>query len=624
MPMNERMTVDANPPVRKLAFAGFIFEKKLESSLRSKFDIMRSAMVTSSIAIVVAGSMLFMGPAQAVTGSSLDLAFAPLIFDANPADPAIYDADLLGSSSVLTAGFNKTYANVATINGVVVDGKVSVMAVAGSTNNEAWSFDQYDNTANFSFHAQPSGSAESTVKFKLEFLDQATGLPVVIKNIRASVADIDAHELARFFSPSRYILAVPTSLTASVSAGNTTFGSSATGASATDPTRIAQVEYDSASSIIFTAGCKAGASSVVGAGGTCGFTINFSSALAGTTTSVIVAPTAIDDATTTPINTAVNGATAGNDTAVTGSTFSAFSAPANGTVAVNTDGTYTYTPTTGFTGVDSFIYQITTPTGTQAVATVAITVGGSSAAPNPAPVAVDDSYTTLFQASVNGAAGTSDLNTSGGTFTQTSQPSNGSISSFNADGTYIYTPATGFAGTDSFTYLVTMPDGQTAAAAEYITVLASGVALPAPVAVDDTYVTAFETVLNGACATADTNSTGGVYAATSQPSHGSIVFNPDGTFVYTPASGFSGTDSFAYLVTMPDGQTATATEFITIQAQVTHASASTNPASTTNENVDVNGQLAATGSNGTLNALGGMALVAFGFFVALVSRRRKV
>jgi hypothetical protein len=37
--------------------------------------------------------------------------------------------------------------------------------------------------------------------------------------------------------------------------------------------------------------------------------------------------------------------------------------------------------------------------------------------------------------------------------------------------------------------------------------------------------------------------------AHSSPAHGSLSLNPDGTFRYTPAVGFTGTDTFTYTVT---------------------------------------------------------------------------
>ena len=68
----------------------------------------------------------------------------------------------------------------------------------------------------------------------------------------------------------------------------------------------------------------------------------------------------------------------------------------------------------------------------------------------------------------------------------------------------------------------------------------------------------------------DDNPGGGTLLAetipVSGPSHGDVTLNADGTFVYTPLLGFSGTDSFVYRVS--DGSlTTTATATITVVAQ---------------------------------------------------------
>jgi len=55
-------------------------------------------------------------------------------------------------------------------------------------------------------------------------------------------------------------------------------------------------------------------------------------------------------------------------------TVTSFTQPTNGTVNVNSDGSYTYTPNTGFAGTDSFTYTITDSVGNTDTATVTITV----------------------------------------------------------------------------------------------------------------------------------------------------------------------------------------------------------------------------------------------------------
>ena len=65
-------------------------------------------------------------------------------------------------------------------------------------------------------------------------------------------------------------------------------------------------------------------------------------------------------------------------------------APRHGTVALNADGTVTYTPDANFNGTDTFTYTVTDGTATADTATVTITV----TAVNDAPDAVNDTFTT--------------------------------------------------------------------------------------------------------------------------------------------------------------------------------------------------------------------------------------
>ncbi|MDQ3820672.1 MAG: cadherin-like domain-containing protein, partial [Acidobacteriota bacterium] len=63
--------------------------------------------------------------------------------------------------------------------------------------------------------------------------------------------------------------------------------------------------------------------------------------------------------------------------------------PANGTLTLNQNGSFTYTPNRNFSGTDSFTYRASDGQLDSNVATVTITVN----AVNSAPVAFDDSYT---------------------------------------------------------------------------------------------------------------------------------------------------------------------------------------------------------------------------------------
>ncbi|MCF6207109.1 MAG: Ig-like domain-containing protein, partial [Sulfurovum sp.] len=98
-----------------------------------------------------------------------------------------------------------------------------------------------------------------------------------------------------------------------------------------------------------------------------------------TTFNIIIpdATTAISDTYTTNINTTLSVSASngilGNDTG-TGISVTSHTDPANGTLALNSDGSFTYTPNPGFSGTDSFNYTITDASGTTSSTTVTITV----------------------------------------------------------------------------------------------------------------------------------------------------------------------------------------------------------------------------------------------------------
>ena len=70
-------------------------------------------------------------------------------------------------------------------------------------------------------------------------------------------------------------------------------------------------------------------------------------------------PAPVDDATLTLINTAVSGNAGLNDGGVTGGTFSISGQPSGGTIVMNSsNGQFTFTPNTGFTGVTTATYVL--------------------------------------------------------------------------------------------------------------------------------------------------------------------------------------------------------------------------------------------------------------------------
>nr|MBA3711323.1 tandem-95 repeat protein [Pyrinomonadaceae bacterium] len=96
------------------------------------------------------------------------------------------------------------------------------------------------------------------------------------------------------------------------------------------------------------------------------------------------APIAVNDSYATPTNVTLTVAAPGiltNDTDVDSTTRTAVlvTAPANGTLTLNSDGSFTYTPNLNFSGPDSFTYQATDGTAPSTAATVQLTVNSGGA-----------------------------------------------------------------------------------------------------------------------------------------------------------------------------------------------------------------------------------------------------
>jgi VCBS repeat-containing protein len=203
--------------------------------------------------------------------------------------------------------------------------------------------------------------------------------------------------------------------------------------------------------------------------------------------------------------------------------------PANGSLTLNPDGTFSYIPNEGFFGTDSFTYQAQRRHGHQQHRHCH--PGGAGAeVQNTPPVAVDDNFGLNFEGQ-NVLANDTDADEDTLTAVLVNGPANGSLT-LNPDGTFSYSPNEGFFGTDSFTYQAT--DGTDSSntatrAAEH----------PASVTLNF----AGQNVLaNDTDADEDTLTA----VLVNGPANGSLTLNPDGTFTYTPNTEFFGTDSFTY------------------------------------------------------------------------------
>ncbi len=236
-----------------------------------------------------------------------------------------------------------------------------------------------------------------------------------------------------------------------------------------------------------------------------------------------------------------------------------FTTAQGGTIIIETDGSYTYTPAPNYYGPDSFDYIVTDGNLT-GVGTLNITV----VAVNDAPVAVDDNITvaedTLFTSTVDLDFNDTDveldaLTVVAGTFT-TAQ---GGTIIIETDGSYTYTAAPNYYGPDSFDYTVT--DGNLIGFGTLnITVVAVN---DAPVAVDDVATTNENISVMIPVLENDSDLDGdNLFVTVATSILGTVVINPNGTITFIPNSDFKGEAIVNY--TISDGNGALASATITV------------------------------------------------------------
>ncbi len=283
-----------------------------------------------------------------------------------------------------------------------------------------------------------------------------------------------------------------------------------------------------------------------------------------TVTPVNDTPVAVDDLVTVGEDsppTAIN--VRANDTGVVDAPIVTVATdPPHGTVVVNPNGTISYTPDPNYSGPDSFQYTVTDADGEMSTATVTITVAPG----NDTPLAVADTATVAEDSAagvvIDVQANDTGLGDAPITTTVVSDPPHGTAV-INAGGTVTYRPDPDYSGLDTFTYTIRDADGQVSTATVTVTVTPVN---DVPAAVGDTVTTAEDTAVTITVQANDAGLGDGpiTVSAVSDPPHGTVVINPDGTVTYTPDADYHGPDSFTYTVRDADGQVSTATVDVTV------------------------------------------------------------
>jgi len=285
-----------------------------------------------------------------------------------------------------------------------------------------------------------------------------------------------------------------------------------------------------------------------------------------------VAPVGVDDTITTSVGTPATIDVIANDTDAdnsdTLSLLNIITDPAHGTVVI-AGNEVTYTPDSNFEGVDQFTYTVSDGQGHTDTATVNIVVSNNGT--NSAPDAVNDSFVTAINTPKTYSVLANDNDPDGDTLTisATTNPAHGVVTISNSQ--IIYTPTTGYTGSDSFTYTIT--DGQGNEDTATVSVTITDTTDGAPVLSPNYAATYGDMPVTIRVLDDDTDPDGDTLVLTgnlTDPTHGSAIISGNNV-IYTATVGYIGSDSFEYEVTDNNGHTLRATVYIDVKQPVNNA-----------------------------------------------------
>jgi len=236
-------------------------------------------------------------------------------------------------------------------------------------------------------------------------------------------------------------------------------------------------------------------------------------------------------------------------------TYSILSQPTHGSLNGDTPNLI-FTPAANFNGSDSFTFKVNDGTVDSNTATVTISVTPV----NDAPVAADQSVSTVEDTVKSITLTGSDADGDSLTYSIVAQPLHGNLNGTAAELTY--TPAANYHGSDSFAFKVN--DGTVDSNTATVTITVTPVN-DAPVAEEQSVSTTEDAAKTIVLVGTDADGDALTYSIVTGPSHGSLS-GTGSIKTYTPAANFNGSDSFTFKVNDGNVDSSTATISITVTA----------------------------------------------------------
>jgi large repetitive protein len=241
------------------------------------------------------------------------------------------------------------------------------------------------------------------------------------------------------------------------------------------------------------------------------------------------------------------------------------STTAHGTLALNANGSFSYTPDADYNGPDSFTYKATDGSLDSNIATVNLTI----ISVNDSPVAADDNYSTSEDTPLlisKSALLANDTDVDGDSLSVDSfdgMSTNAGLVLDNSNGTLTFTPASDFFGIDAFNYAVSDGNGGTDFGHVTVEIIAVN---DAPVSSDGSATTDEDLPKTIILNATDIDSSMLVFSIVAGPSNGSLDVITGNTVTFTPNADYNGPDSFTFIANDGSLDSNLATVAITINA----------------------------------------------------------